>query len=165
VLCSLLETFGLGEIDVGTSMTEYAGAHFLVDDGILLGGRGRLGMKVCLAVLLFFCCILGMGDELIVGEKELVELLDVLREGVPSRLLGMRERAPKGGSKIGDALLMTATGTGHVCTLSAPRRSGGGKRVDRVRKTNGREGPEEDECIWRAVDVTDRLLAGVRVVL
>lgn len=153
--------FDLVEIDGFTGMTEDAGAQFLLDDGILFRSGGGLRTKVCLAVFLFLCCILGMGDELVVGKEELVELLDVLCKRVPSRLLGMGKRAPKGGSKIGYAPLVTATGAGHLGALSAPR-SGW---VSVLGRQNGREVPEKNECIWRAIDMTDGLLARVGVTL
>jgi hypothetical protein len=105
------------------SVKEDVGAHFLLDQDILFRGVGRLRREVRLAMLLFLCRILGMGDELVVGEKELMKLLDVGSERVPSGLLGMGERAPEGGSKIGYPLLVTATGTRHFETLSAPRES------------------------------------------
>lgn len=116
-----LEAFDLVEVDMFTSMTEDAGTQFLLDDDILFRSGGRLRTKVCLAVFLFVCCILGMGDELVVGKEELVELLDILCKRIPSRLFGMGERAPKGGSKIGYALLVTATDTRHFGALGAPR--------------------------------------------
>lgn len=62
-----------------------------------------------------------MGNELVVGEEEVVELLDALCEGVPRRLLGMGESAPEGSGKIGYALLMTSSGAGHFETLSTPK--------------------------------------------
>jgi hypothetical protein len=156
-----LETFDLVEIDVFTSMTEDAGTQFLLDGGILLRRGGGLRTKVCLAVFLFLCCILGMGDELVVREEKLVELLDVLCKRVPSRLLEMGQRAPKGCSKIGYAPLVTATGAGHLGALSAPK-SGW---VTQLGRQNGGEVPEENECIWGAIDMTDGLLAGMGVTL
>lgn len=62
-----------------------------------------------------------MGDELVVREEELVELLDILCKRIPGRLLRMGQRAPKGGSEIGYALLVTTTGARHLGALSAPR--------------------------------------------
>jgi hypothetical protein len=70
-------------------MNENMCPHFVLDDDILFGGGGGLCTEVCLTVLLFFCCVLRVRNELVVGKEELVELLDVLRKRVPSGLLGM----------------------------------------------------------------------------
>lgn len=65
-------------------MEDNVGPHFLLDHDILFRGAGGLRTEVCLAVFLFFCRILRVGDELVVGEEELMELLDVLGKRVPS---------------------------------------------------------------------------------
>ena len=61
-----------------TSMEENVSSHFLLDHDILFRGAGGLRTEVCLAVFLFFCRVLRVRDELVVGKEELVELLDVL---------------------------------------------------------------------------------------
>ena len=105
-------------------MEEDVGAHFLLDGGILFRSARRLGKEVCFAMFLFLCRVLRMGNELVVGEEELVELFDVLSKRVPSRLLGVGQIAPKGSSKVGYALLVSAGCARHLETLSAPRDGG-----------------------------------------